>query len=284
VEPEAASRHDGTAQPGHAGGAASALGGQVAASYRALAGRTHVERVRETGSLRLRHPRAAICEAVLVNTAGGIVAGDRLALAFTCHVGAAVTITSAAAEKVYRSDGRESAIAIDLAVSSRARLAWLPQESILFDGARLRRRYEVELAADATFLAAEITIFGRLAHGERQPTGHLRDSWRLRRGGRLVYADETAIGGAIGAVLDRPALAGGARAAAVVLLAAPDPEAALERVRAVLEGSAVSGGASVRDGLLHVRLLSGEPDRLRAATIAVVQGMQQGAMPRSWGC
>lgn len=262
-----------------------ASAGAVRAEYVAAADHTWPARIHESGGLRLRHVKGTSCEAVLVNTAGGVVAGDTLALSFNLAAGATLTATSAAAEKIYRSDGRETEIRFDLTLAAAAKLIWLPQETILFDGSRIRRRFEVSLAESATFVAAEMTVFGRLAHGERDPVGSLHDSWRIRRDGRLVFADETRLEGAVGAVLDRGATARGARATAVVLLVSPHAALALDPVReslSALQGTAVEGGASVRDGVLHARLVSRAPDQLRAATIAVVQAVHDLAMPRSW--
>ena len=141
------------------------------------------------------------------------------------------------------------------------------------------------MAPDARLIAAEILVFGRLAKGETAIGGFLRDSWRVRRDGRLVFADESRLEGAIGARLDRPAIGGGARAGALLLVVAPDAERHLDPARAALEpfrGSGVEGGASAWDGLLVARLLSRSPETLRAAMIAMLAAIRTGPLPRSW--
>ena len=256
----------------------------LAATFAARAGRTAIDRLREGGALRLRQSRAAACEALIVNTGGGIVGGDQLTLDITLAAGATVTMTSVAAEKIYRSAGPAASIETRLTLGRGARLDWLPQETILFDGARLARRFTVEMAADATLLAAETMVFGRLASDETSIDGALRDGWRVRRGGALIFADETRLDGAIGATLDRPALGGGARAAALVLLVAPQAESLVEAARAAIEPlrPTVEGGASARDRLLAVRLLSRDPERLRAAVVAVLGPLRAMPLPRAW--
>ena len=126
-------------------------------------------------------------------------------------------LTTTAAEKIYRSDGPVSRIENRVTLGAGARLAWLPQETILFDRARVRRRFEADLAPGAALLAVEIVAFGRAARGERITAGLLADAWRVRRAGRLVYADSFVLEGPISDLLARPAIGGGARACATLL-------------------------------------------------------------------
>ncbi len=256
----------------------------LAAAFSAHGGRSAIARLHEAGALRLRRPRGPACEAMIVNTAGGIVGGDRLMLDISLAAEAAVTITSVAAEKIYRSAGPVAAIDTRLTVGSGARLDWLPQETILFGGGRLERRFTVDMAAGATFLAAETLVFGRLASGELSIDGLLRDSWRIRREGFLVFADAARLDGAIGSILDRPATGGGARAVSLVLLLSPDAERLVDTARVVLEPhrDMVEAGATTRDRLLCVRLLSRDPERLRTAAAAVIASLRPQGLPRNW--
>ncbi len=248
-------------------------------------GTTALARVFERGALRLRVPRGPGCQGVIVNTGGGVVGGDTLAIDVALGAGGALTLTTVAAEKVYRSAGPAATIATTLDVADGARLDWLPQETILFDKCRLRRTLGATLAGSARLLAAELIVFGRLASAETAMTGALSDGWRVRRDGRLLFADETRLEGAIGATLDRPAVGGGARAVGLLLLCAPDAEAAVEPLRAItapfaaptVEGNgAVEVGVSARDGVLILRALARSPPRLRACMLAAI-GASRGA-------
>ena len=247
-----------------------------------LGGATALARLHESGALRLRPLRGAACEAAIVNTGGGIVAGDRLDFGAHAGVGARVTLTTVAAEKVYRSEGAFSRISVRLELAAQARVVWVPQETILFDGARLERRFEIDLAVSSELVAAEILVFGRLASGETAITGALRDDWRLRRGGRLVFAEATCLEGALGATLDRTAVAGGSRAAALVLVATPDAEGKVEPLRQAF-GSVpeVEAGVSARDGIVLARALACSPERLRAAIVAALDAIGA-SLPRTW--
>ena len=257
---------------------------EARASFARAGARTEPQNLFETGGLRWRFPRSTDpCEAVIVNTGGGVAGGDAYRIALTLAAGASVEATTAAAEKIYRSDGPAARIATALRIEPGARLGWLPQETILFDGARLDRTLTIEMAADAELIAVEILTFGRLAMGESRIEASLRDSWRLRRAGRLVFADSTRLDHA-GLTLDRPAAGGGARAVATILAAAPNVEARLPDVRAALDDpkAEVEAGASAFDGLIVARLLSASPSRLRDAVIAAIVRLSGRDPPRLW--
>ncbi len=195
--------------------------------------------------------------AVLLNTAGGVTGGDRLDYAATWGPGATATVTSQAAERIYRSAAGAGRIDSRLDLGAGARGAWLPQETILFDRSALSRRLDVTMAGDARLLACEAVLFGRTAMGEDVRSIALDDAWTVRRDGRLVYADRLRLHGDSRAVLGGGATGAGARAVASVLLAAPDAEARLDEVRALLDAApdGVEVGASAFDGLLAVRSL-----------------------------
>ena len=257
---------------------------EARATFARFGARTEPQRLFETGGLRWRFPRArTACEAVIVNVGGGVAGGDSYRIALTLADKAEVEATTPAAEKIYRSDGASARIATELALAPQARLFWLPQETLLFDGARLERRLTIDMAGDASLLAVESLVFGRLAMGESRIEASLRDSWRVSRDGRLVFADETRLADA-GATLDRRAVGAGARALATVLAAAPKIEARLPELRAALGASseAVEAGASFFDGLLVARLVSASPGRLRMAVIAAIVALAGRRPPRLW--
>ena len=242
----------------------------------------------ESGGFRVRFPRASSpdeggspCEGVLINTGGGLTGGDRVSTEATLTPGARGVLTTQAAEKVYRSDGPDAEATVALTLGPESRLDWLPQETILFDGARLRRRLRAEMAGDATLLLVESTVLGRAATGETVESGSFRDRWRIRRDGRLVFAEEVRLEGPIAAALARPAVAKGSRAVATCLLVAPDAEARLEEARAALEGGRSECGVSAYDGMLVARFLSPEPKSLRADLIRYTETLR-GPLPRSW--
>lgn len=243
-----------------------------------------IRRLAEAGSARARLPavRDGIPEAVLINTAGGIAGGDVFETQVEVAGEARLVVTTAAAEKVYRSGGELSEIRTRLVLGPGARLDWLPQETILFDRSRLRRRLDVTLDETATALLFEATVFGRAAHDEILREGAYEDHWRVARAGRLVYADSFRLEGRIAETLARPAVAAGRRALASLLYAAPDAESRLEEARAHLDGAGCECGASAWGGLLLVRWLAPEIAMLRRDVARFMNAFRGRPLPRVW--
>lgn len=253
--------------------------GRVQLSVVARGTATHRQTVAEEGSLRVRFPNSSgHAEAVLINTAGGIAGGDRFEADISVDAGASLVVTTAAAEKVYRSLGPNSEIAVHMAVGPGALLSWVPQETILFDRARMARSIDVSLAPDATLFLAEAIVFGRSGMGETVEEGALTDRWRVRRGGRLIYAETVRLEGAIAERLGQPAVAKGGVAIATVLIA-PGDEAAVAAVRALqFEGEV---GASAWNGIAVVRLCATDAAALRRDLVHVMTAVR-GSLPRIW--
>jgi len=245
-----------------------------------IAGQTVAIDIDEEGPLRVRFPRvkaSSALEGVIVNTGGGVAGGDRLSFEIEATEGTNVAVTSQAAEKVYRSSGRDAEIAVRLSAGEGAKLTWAPQESILFNRARVTRTIEADVAADATLTICESVVFGRTAMGETVAAGMLKDRWRVRRGGRLVFADAFTLDGAIYRMLARPAIANGAIAAGTIVHVSPGSETKLDGVRAALVLDDVEAGASAFDGMLVVRVLAEGSIGLRAAILATFSAL--GAEP-----
>jgi urease accessory protein len=238
---------------------------RVALRVEAADARSRVVRVHEEGALRVRFPNAAgaALEAVTINSAGGIAEGDRFDFDLAVGPSANAIVTTAAAEKVYRSRGEEARLGVRLAVEAGGSLAWLPQETILFDGARIARTIDVDLAADARLVLAEAVVFGRAAMGEAVASGRLIDRWRVRRAGTLVFADTLRLDGAIADKLGASAVAAGGRAVAT-LLVVPGAEADAGAARAALPRLAGEAGVSAWNGLCLARLVAADGATLRA--------------------
>src|SRR6266480_2889573 len=263
--------------------AANRARGKVAFDVRLEDGVTRRGQLHESGSLRVRFPspEADGLSAVFVNTAGGVAGGDRFDIDITAGEGARLTLTTAAAEKVYRAPGEAAQLSISLKVASGAHLGWLPQETILFDGARLSRRIDIDLAESASLLLCEIVVFGRSAMGERMRHGEFVDRWRLRRGGRLVFAETVRLDGDIGEKLARPAVAKGGTATGTALIA-PGDEALVARIREASESFGGEVGISAWNGFAMARFCAQDAARLRADMMAVLGRASGSALPRLW--
>jgi urease accessory protein len=260
--------------------------GRLSLAFERRAAATVLRRRQEGGCLRVRVPRGRTTEAVVINTSGGLCGGDTIAQDVVWGQGTAAVLTTQAAEKIYGSQGPASTIGTRLTVVAGARGEWLPQETILFDGARLERDTCIDMEDGAALLWCETVVFGRLARGESFSSGMLRDRVRVRRGARLVYADVLDLGAAPAARLERAALGDGARASAVILSIGGDIQAGLEGLRGELDGhSGVLAAASAWNGIVSVRMLSADPAALRLCLAAALGSLRGSAeLPRVWRC
>ena len=263
--------------------AANRARGAVAFDVHLKDGVTRRGNLHESGSLRVRFPspEGEGLSAVFVNTAGGVAGGDRFDTEIAAGEGARLTLTTAAAEKVYRAHGEPARLDIALKAAEGARLAWLPQETILFDRARVSRRIDIELAESASLLLCEIVVFGRAAMGERMQSGAFVDRWRLRRGGRLVFAETVGLDGDIGEKLARPSIAKGGAAIGTALIV-PGDEALVERIRELSGSFRGEVGISAWNGFAMARFCAQDAARLRADMMAVLGRASTSPLPRLW--
>jgi len=235
-----------------------------------------LRRLREAHSAKLRIP-AGSHEAILINTGGGLAGGDRFTFTITAEEKSRLTVTSQAAERVYRSLGPAADVEISLKAEASSTLMWLPQETILFDGAALTRRITADLGPDARFLAVESVILGREAMGETVRHARLHDSWRIRQQGRLIFADDIAFDGPPPASL---ATLGEARAFATVVLVSATAEDVLDKARTLIGHR---GSASAWGGKLVARLAARDGFELRKSLIPALTLLADGAsLPKTW--
>ncbi|PBB25279.1 MULTISPECIES: urease accessory protein UreD [unclassified Mesorhizobium] len=248
--------------------------------------RTRLRRLYQDGSAKIRLPAVSAdpLEAVLINTAGGLTGGDRIGWDVDVGANASASITTQACEKVYRAASDQAEVRVKLTVGENARIAWLPQETIVFDRAAFARTLDVELAGGAEALVLEATVFGRLAMGERAAQGTFRDRWRVRQDGLLIHAEDFRIGPDITGALARPAATGGAIAVATLLLVSPRAEAFLDPVREIIgdQGGASAWGVQA-SGKLLARLYAGDGYQLRQRLVPLV-GLLNGraGLPKLW--
>ncbi len=223
----------------------------------------------------------AALDAVIVNTGGGMTGGDRFDVDIKVGAGARLTVTTAAAEKVYRSLGPDTDIGVKLEVDAGGALAWLPQETIMFDQARLRRSIDIGLAPAANLLLAEAAVFGRSAMGEAVVQGHFFDRWRLRVGGALVFAETLRLDGDIAQRLAQRAItSGGVAVASAIKYPGNDADAAA--VRTMQDHFIGEVGISAWNGLAMARLVASDGAALRRDLVAVLTALDAAALPRLW--
>ena len=259
--------------------------GELRVSVKRRGGESVLDGLRQAGCLKARFPRAVApgwFDTTTVNTSGGVVGGDRLETRVSIGEGARATIAAQAAERFYRAlpGGAPSRVRTSVHVGANAAAEWLPQETILFDRCGLDRRLMVDVAPGSWFLGVEMLVFGRAAMGERVVTAHLRDLIQVRRGDELLLHDTIRFDGEVDRLLERTAIAGGARAVATLVYVAPDAEARLDAVRA-----AADCGASAWNGMLIARMLASDGASSRRSVMAALAVLRDGRpLPRAWLC
>jgi urease accessory protein len=251
-------------------------------STKALAGRTRIDRLYQEGAARIRvpdHPGRSDLEAVIINTAGGVTGGDDLSWEASAGCSTHLTVTTQACEKVYKADQDTANVNVNLEVAAGATLNWLPQETIFFDQARLRRTITATIEENATLLLVEPVIFGRRAMNETMRTGLWHDTWRIHHKGSLIHAENVRLSGEIAQTLDSIAGLGGHTALATLALVGNHAEGKLDRARTLIDDvpgciGGVMGGASywtVADlGKLIVRIAATDGYTLRQALIPLI--------------
>jgi urease accessory protein len=263
--------------------AANRARGAVQFDVHLVEGITRRRHLHESGSLRVRFPspEAEGLSAVFVNTAGGVAGGDRFDIDIATGEGSRLTATTAAAEKIYRAQGPAAELNIALRAAAGSHLAWLPQETILFDRARVSRKIDIDLAQGASLLVCEIVVFGRGAMGERMLHGEFVDRWRMRRGGGLVFAETVRLDGDIGQKLSLPAVANAGVAIGTALIV-PGDEAMVERIRGASDSFGSEVGISCWNGFAMARFCGQDAARLRTDMMKVLGRASGLALPRLW--
>lgn len=244
-------------------------------------GETRIAELFQEGcaKIRLPHSHEQNLQAVLINTAGGLTGGDDVRWQIEAPAGARLVLTTQACERVYRSLGDDAAVTTHIAIADGAHVDWLPQETILYDGARLRRRLEVDLAPGASFFGIEAILIGREAMGEAGRSARLSDDWRIRVGGRLYHAEATRLSGS-DFERDGLSLLAGANAFAGLVYIGADAEARANRI-ADLMGDGV--GCSRIENRLIVRALAQSGLALRRRIIPIIAELSgAGSLPRLW--
>jgi len=278
-----------TAVPANGSAALARSRGIVRLSFKKTGESTVFDTLYQAGCLRIRMPRPeprASPEAIVINIAGGLTGGDEIDLAARWGHETCACLCSQAAEKIYRSTGAVARVSNNLTIDANANAEWLPQETILFDHAALDRRLEVHVARGAHFIGADSIVFGRTAMGEEVVSGFIRDTWRIRRERRLIYADSFRLDGDVAAKLDRTAIGAAARAFGIILLVAECiAQDVLEKLRATFADAAGRAAASLWDGVLAARFLARDGESLKHDMMLALSVLRNSRkLPRVWQC
>ena len=209
-----------------------------------------------------------VCHVYVLHPPGGLVGGDELRLGIEVDAGGHALLTTPAAGKAYRTTGAPVLQAQRISVGPGAALEWLPQETILYDGADATLETEVRLAPGARFVGAETVCFGLAARGETFARGVCRQRFELRRGARPVLIERGRFAGGEPTQAARFALGGAAVMALFVAAPAPD-EALVAKLREELAATFAAAPVGVTvvgegpDSVLVGRFLSAGAEHAR---------------------
>jgi urease accessory protein len=254
---------------------------------------TRIKSVFQKAPIRVLFPNlgsGAVEEAVLINIAGGTAGGDRLEYVVKALAGASIAVTSQAAEKVYRALSEPARITTKLNACEGAKLAWLPQETIVFNWARLTRKTEIELTRGAEMLALEWVVLGRAAHGEEMLGGHITDSWRVKKDGQLVWADCFRVTDDVFRQLRRPALLWNCKAFATLVYFGPSLDKRMGFSREIAPSLQCDCAATSVAGLMIVRFAAEASSHLRSALRSFLEQLSKELgpgpfrVPKMWSC
>jgi urease accessory protein len=229
-------------------------------------------------------------EAVIINSSGGIAGGDRLEIEVTALNNASVAVTTQAAEKIYRALDRPARVATKLKACGTAKLAWLPQETIVFNQARIRRQTEIDLCSGAELIALEWLVLGRAARGEEVVSGHISDSWRIKRDGHLIWADGFRVSDEVFAQLHRKALLSDWKAVGTLIYFGPSLETRLGILREIAASLDCRCAATVVGAIIIVRVAAAASSDLRRGLRSLLEqfnrelGPGPFGVPKMWSC
>ena len=137
------------------------------------------------------YPEGPVYHVYLIHPPGGVVGGDVIEVDVSCQQQSKALITTPAAGKFYRSGGKIARQRIHLSVSEGSELEWLPQETIVFNGAQVTTKTQVNLGRTARFIGWEFIALGRPACKEAFASGHATTHLEIFREDKPLLLERT---------------------------------------------------------------------------------------------
>lgn len=239
---------------------------QLALRFERVASRTVLVSRRHSGPLRVQkalYPEDdELCQVIVVHPPAGIVGGDTLHIDVDAQRATRVQVTTPGAAKWYRSSGRQAQSTTRVRVSDGALVEWLPQEALIYDGARAAVELAIDLAGDARFIGWDVTTLGRTASGERYASGRLEQRIEVMRDGKLAWCERAILDGGSRA-LHSGAILDGAPVFGTMLAAMPSARDLLAVCRDV-NCAAGEGAVTAMHDMIVARFRGAEPSAARA--------------------
>lgn len=245
---------------------------------------TRLADLAQRGSARAMLPRCGLDrpEVVFLNTSGGLTSGDQIGYAVTLGPESRLQATTQTAERAYLAPTGPAALTVRAELAPGARLDWLPQETILYEGAHLQRVTEVALQPGATCLLVEMVVLGRRAMGEAPALARLSDRRMVTFRGRPLWAEAVALDAAALRLAAGPAVLAGDCAFATLALCGAGAEAAADGLRALPVAEGVTLGISGWNGRSLLRATAADPWALKRQLARCISHLTTRPVPRAW--
>lgn len=201
----------------------------------------------------------------LLHPPGGYVGGDCQALSVQCDPHAEVLLTTPSATKCYRSLGPTVSLQQRFSVGRRAYLEWLPQETIVFNGARVSNMVRVDLCSDASFLGWDILCLGRPASAELFTSGFFNQRFSVWRDGKPLWIERGDYEGGSALLQNRFGLGG--HAVTATFICTEVSESVMRSLRSEDENAKNCLSISQIADILIVRYLGGSAEEARKAFV-----------------
>jgi urease accessory protein len=265
---------------------------ELVLGYENAGERTALSRRRHVGPLRVQKPLypegTEVCHTIIVHPPGGIAGGDHLDISLEAGANAKVLVTTPGAAKWYKANGRQAHQEVRLDIARGASVEWLPQETIVFDGANARLRTVIDLAPGARYLGWEIAVLGRRASGEHFAAGCLRQETAILGEGRELFVERSRIEGG-DALLNSPVGLAGCHVMGTLIAAGTVcPDELIERCREITPADNARHALTRLPGALVGRYLGSSPQSARAYFLALWQQLRpwlagrDAVPPRIW--
>ncbi|WP_062264016.1 urease accessory protein UreD [Endozoicomonas arenosclerae] len=256
-------------------------------------GHTRMGRTRHYGPLRIQRPfwpeGKDLAHLYILHPPGGLVAGDELLQSFEAQEGAAGLVTTPAAGKVYfNGNGQLQKQLTSLVVQDQACLEWLPQETIIFNGAEAELNTSVELTGSGRYAGWDIVCLGRKASGEAFEQGKVIQNLQITLNDQAIYRERLEL--AADSSLAQSLLGLNGKHVFGSLLMTLEQDPGCEHLHEILEIHGWSNCAAItwRNGVFIARYLGSSPEQARKVFTELWRELRPklngraGCTPRIW--
>ena len=224
---------------------------ELRATFRATAGRTQMAQLFCKAPLKIARtfPLDDALGVCVMDASPGMLAGDFYEFNWNLEDGARLHITTQGFTRVHPSRDKPCLLRQKISLAAGAHLEFFPEPLMLYKDAALRVETTITLAPEATLLMGEVFCAGRIGHGESFAFSSYENRLRVRRGGALIFANQTALRPASLPPQVLGAWSEWTHGATFYTFAAQTGPALCESLREVLTGTPqIYGGVSLLEG------------------------------------